>query len=1087
MLPRKPLLFNGPVFREGYITKADEDEIKAEQLLADGWEIKHTGEKQSSANAIVKWDEALKIWRTLKDDYWTAYVGNLLGVMYFNLGEKERAMEYFNEMLPLARAIRDQKGEATILNNIGLFYSNRGENQKAFENFHSALSIFKAIRDRKSEAETLNNIGLVHLNLWENKKALELFNTALPLAISAGDRRGEATSKNNLGGAYSVLGDKQKALEAYTQALKIRESVKDPGGQATSLNNLGLLFLAIGENQKAQIYFENAIPLAKIAEDQSSEATALNGIGLVFSALGENEKALLYFLKALPLVLAAKDDKGQAMTFNNIGVAYSDEGENQKSIQYYDKALALFGIIQDKKGTATTLNNKGLVYSDLGENSKAIEFYYEASSIFREIGDRSGEATSFNNLGWVYSNLKEKSKALELYDKALKHFRDLGERSGQAATLNSTGLVFLYSGEKQRALEYCNQALELFSLIGDRKGEATANNSIGLIYFALDEKQKALEYYNKSFLLFKAFKNRRGEAAVFNNLMVTYKSLGNTNMAVSYGKQSVNVYQELRYFIGNSPKGTQRVFLKTIEDTYRFLAELLLSEKRRPEAVQILEMLKREETSSFEDTGIQRDKPDMTSTLSINESAYFRKIDEFFAEISQPVSELAKLKQLQDQGIVLTTEEKDRLEKLMIEVGTIEKDFPVKMLEFLGEFTNSPAGGSRAEVSLPIQTELAQYGKDTAFVYTLVGEERYRVILVAQETVEDRQFDLKRADLNNKIETFRSELLNKEADPQGTGQELFEILIKPLSKELGRLKIKTLLWSLDGKLRLIPMAALWTGKRYFGQEYRNVNVTVSERTSLNKSVSRDWDILGGGTSEPQIIKSQDNKKFSELKYVGNELRGIVKQNATETGILPGKRLYNADFTNDLLSKELNGKYKVIHFASHFVLNSGKMEDSYLVLGDGDILTLQDIRDNKKRDFLSTELLVLSACQTGVTVRDSNGIEIEGFAYLAQEKGADAILSSLWKVADESTSLFMTEFYRMRKADPSLTKAEIIQKIQNKMMNGEIRGSDISERADDHKDNSISKPTMTKRFKVDQKRPYKHPYFWAPFILIGNWH
>lgn len=137
------------------------------------------------------------------------------------------------------------------------------------------------------------------------------------------------------------------------------------------------------------------------------------------------------------------------------------------------------------------------------------------------------------------------------------------------------------------------------------------------------------------------------------------------------------------------------------------------------------------------------------------------------------------------------------------------------------------------------------------------------------------------------------------------------------------------------------------------------------------------------------------------------------------------------------------------------LNGESYENQYsnLLLGDGTKLTLEDIKNAPDDLFKGVELLTLSACETGVQKeRESDGREIDGFAELAQRKGAKSVLASLWKVDDESTSQLMTQFYQTRQTK-KLTKAEALQKAQLNLL------------AD---------------------KQYSHPYYWSPFVLIGNW-
>jgi CHAT domain-containing protein len=115
----------------------------------------------------------------------------------------------------------------------------------------------------------------------------------------------------------------------------------------------------------------------------------------------------------------------------------------------------------------------------------------------------------------------------------------------------------------------------------------------------------------------------------------------------------------------------------------------------------------------------------------------------------------------------------------------------------------------------------------------------------------------------------------------------------------------------------------------------------------------------------------------------------------------------------------------------------------------------------------------------------DGSEVEGFGMLAQEKGALAVLASLWAVADESTAKLMREFYRIRVTKPALTKAEALRQAQLALLRGEVKAGAASKRSRSEFAGEI-KGGKFPEYKADAERPYAHPYYWAPFILIGNW-
>ena len=178
------------------------------------------------------------------------------------------------------------------------------------------------------------------------------------------------------------------------------------------------------------------------------------------------------------------------------------------------------------------------------------------------------------------------------------------------------------------------------------------------------------------------------------------------------------------------------------------------------------------------------------------------------------------------------------------------------------------------------------------------------------------------------------------------------------------------------------------------------------------------------------------------------------------GVLPGEAHFDFDFTASQLRDALDKSYPVLHIASHFVFKPGSESNSFLLLGDGKQLTLRDLKDDDFR-FREVDLITLSACETAVGGgNDANGLEIEGFGALAQKQGAKSVIATLWSVADKSTGILMQNLYRIREQTKGMTKVESLREAQLGFINGSVK----------------SPPEYS----------YTHPFFWAPFILMGNW-
>ncbi len=218
-------------------TRSDAMRAEAFKLFQEGLQLFEQGSKESLLAARKKLEAALVLWKKLghKQGQATALLG--IGRVYADLGEKQKALQFYNQALPLLHTLEDRGIKAITFNNIGQVHHNLGEMQKALQYYNQGLLLYRAVGDRGGEGTTLNNIGQSYSNLGENQKALQYLNQALPLLRAAGNRGVEGTTLNNIGGVYLKLGEKQKALQKYNQALPLL--VVNGRGEASTLNNIG--------------------------------------------------------------------------------------------------------------------------------------------------------------------------------------------------------------------------------------------------------------------------------------------------------------------------------------------------------------------------------------------------------------------------------------------------------------------------------------------------------------------------------------------------------------------------------------------------------------------------------------------------------------------------------------------------------------------------------------------------------------------------------------------------------------------------------------------------------------------------------
>jgi CHAT domain-containing protein/Tfp pilus assembly protein PilF len=1025
---------------------------EAETLDNIGQAYWSLGENQK---ALTFYNQALPLMRSVGDRKGEADTLNNIGVVCDDLGEKQRALDYYNQALPLRRSVSDRSGEAVTLNNLGASYANLGEMQKALDYFNRALSLERAVGDRQAEAGTLNNIGFIYSALGEKQKALDYYNQALPLKRAVGDRGGEAGTLNNIGFVYDSLGEKQKALDYYNQALPLKRAVGDRGGEAYTLHNIGHVYSSLGEMQKALDYYNQALPLERAVGDRRGEAGTLNNVGAVYDLLGEKQKALDYYNLALPLKRTVGDRAGEAETLNGIGSIYNSLGEKQKALDYYNQALPLRRAVGDRRGEADTLNNIGDVYNRLVDKQRALDYYNQALPLRHAVGDRAGEAGTLIGIGSVYEDRGENQRALDYYNQALLLERAIGARGSEARTLSYLGNLYYTLGEKQKALDYDNQALLLERAVGDRAGEAVTLASMGLVYYTLSEKEKALDYYNQALPLERAVGDRADEAVTLGNFMSVWRELNRPALAIFYGKQAINILQQLRANIKGLEKGLQQSFLHSKEDTYRTLADILISQGRIPEAQQVLGLLKEQELNDF----IQRDAgPGARAEENDKEAEWEKRYGEVADRVAAIGKEYGELLDKLKVAKELPPEEKNRMDQLRVDLDVTRKEFLKVVDQIYVEFGKGEQGNAKRTDIKEYQTirnALNNLGPGVVALYTIVEDDKYRVLLYLRDTEIPREYKIKREELNDLVFKFREifdepPTKNVEKDPRPLAQKLYQIVIGPIAKDLEQAKAQTLMWSLDGVLRYVPIAALYDGQQYMVERYRNVVITKGSLVNIEKTpASSDWKGLGLGVS----LRFES---FKPLTFVPDELRNVIREQrpaASTTGIIPGDVMlddkFNAKTMKDALLPE---SYQVVHIASHFKFGPSQ-KTSFLLLGDGQHFTLEELEGGGQRLFNGVDLLTLSACETAVGGAEVNGKEVESFGAIAQQLGAKAVIASLWPVADKSTPILMKEFYAAKKADPTMSKAEALQKAQLKLLRSE---------------------------------EYSHPYFWAPFILIGNW-
>ncbi|PYS93226.1 MAG: hypothetical protein DMF64_05970 [Acidobacteria bacterium] len=816
--------------------------------------------------------------------------------------------------------------------------------------------------------------------------------------------------------------------------------------------------------------FKEALTQFRVIRDERGESLTLTMLGAVTATTGDAQAALNYFTDELALVRTMQDRAAEAATLNQIALVYHSLGDHAHALENFRQSLTISQAVGDTRAAAYTLVRIGLIYEARAERQSALDTFQQALPLFRLVQDKRGEAYTLNNIGVLYDRANQHTQAHEYYDRAMVLFRQIGDCNELATPLSNTALEALDTGDQQKALEYLNQALDIQHSIGDTAGQATTLNNLGFVYNSMGQRQKALQYFAQALALHRAAENLPGEGDTYSNLMFAWRD-AQPRLATFYGKQAVNDYQQVRQQLPPLDREAQLSFIKSKSLTYRELAELLIEQGRLPEAQRVLSMLKEEEYIEF----VRRDSGE-TSALSarVQLSPEEATLDKRYQEIADQITVRGRQHAELLAKPARTAEEEKQLASLEVDLNVAGQAFQKYIDQLALELENTKQGSEKVyqlRESQGLMEDLRELGHGAVALYTVVGEDKYRVILITPDVQKAAEYPIKGAELNRKVAAFRDALQDYKSDPRPLAQELYKIIVGPIAKDLQDAKAETLMWSLDGVLRYIPMAALYDGQQYMVERYRNVVFTPASTARLKDEPSAQWRGLGLGVS-----KAHD--QFPALPAVPEELHSIFRDDAAQTpdgSPLAGHVLLDDSFNEEAFKTSLRQRYPVVHIASHFSFQPGNETDSFLLLGDGQRLSLAQLKSAQNL-FGGVELLTLSACDTANGGAGSDGKEVEGFAVLAQRQGAKAVIASLWPVADRSTRLLMQNFYQLRNAQVGTLKAEALRQAQLALLRGTKTDAGTTAQRGIGRDLIIA----------NKAAPYAHPYFWAPFILIGNW-
>jgi len=956
-----------------------------------------------------------------------------------------------------------------------------------------------------------------------NHNSLTLYEQAMTLWRGMGDQREVAHTLKHIGDVHQSLYEMKQALNFYQQALVVFRKLKDLSGEAETLNETSYVYATLGDQQNAIQDHQRAMKIAKDENDRVAEAQALNNMGEIKYWSGKLPQALTFYRRALAIWVEVNDRRGQAQSYTYLGYTCSDLGQTKESFDAYRSALTLWKSVDDERGKAVTLTAIGRLYSRVGESQAALNFFERSMPLSRRIGNKVEEARVLTGEAYVYWRLGEDERALDLYEQALKLFADANYADGEASTLHSAGRVYYFAKNIEKALEYQRRALEICRRIGDRRLEtnvlieigrlnaeagnhaaAIANlvlardsahaqkdlrwemeawNLLGKSYEARGQKQ-ALQCYERALALSRAAEFKYGESAMLYQIARSQRDAGDIVAARKQIESAIDLIESLRTKV--TSQDLRASYFASVRQLYDLYIDLLMElnhnnphqdfdvqafeASERGRARSLLEMLTAARVgvrNKVEPQLLEREQV-LRAELNQKEEQLGAKSDStgLANEVDELIDQYQEAKALvHDASLAHTDQARPtplNLKEIREQVLSDDAALLVFSLGDKRSFLWLITKNTFTSSELPGRDEIEAQAKEV------------RELLMAPVPVEGESFEARQKRLAgmeeqywNKATSFSNMLLGQVAQNLGSARLLIvpdgelqylpfnalpipyrndrtpllaehEITFQPSASALSKLKNRRIQEPDKGLAIFADPVFGSDDQRFAAIHIEAASSSLPQDTQMTQAL-RDVNSNWASGNIPRLIASRD------------EADGIV-------GVIPtADNLKAVDFEANkqrVMSTNLS-QYRLLHFATHGVLDNKNPELSGLVLSRIDengrpkdaFLRLDDIYNLK----LNSDMVVLSACNSGLG-KDVRGEGIVGLVHGFMYAGTSRVVASLWKVDDEATAELMVHFYK--------------ETFRSKQ--------------------SPAAALRTAQLAMWQQRRWHAPYYWAAFVLQGDY-
>jgi CHAT domain-containing protein/tetratricopeptide (TPR) repeat protein len=843
------------------------------------------------------------------------------------------------------------------------------------------------------------------------------------------------------------------ALTTFRIAQSVAERIDEPQGLASALNNIGLVHIYMDNYHSALEPLQKSLRLAEATGNQRTMGRARNNLGLLYERQGDYSLALESYRKYFEMAETQGNKADMAMAFGNIGNLYAIQGRYSLAAESLQKSRGYYREAGVKAGEGRILHSLGLIAHDQGNYELSLKFHQESLAIKEETGNRVEQARTLTSLGRLHLERGEYKKAEDLIRKGLAICEASDVKNEASIALSYLGEIDLMKGDYDAALERFLRSFKISEAIGNKQGLGNAHNELARIYLLRNEPLQCLEAAKRASEIAKGIGSLEMLSTSLTLRGRAERLLSQPASARKTLEEAVAAIEATRVQAAGGERETQGYF-ENKASAYRELVGLLIDQNKIVEALSYAERAKGRALLDV----LQYGKVDIQKAMTVEERETEHSLK---SELTGLNTKLTKAAQSNKPDAERINEIKSRREESRRNYEAFQTSLHAAHPELKA---------NRGEASIINAEELVTLLPDAASAlleYVVTDESTYLFVVTKSQgraTAETKVFTIpvKQTDLARQIDVFRRQLAERNLSFRGSAQKLYGLLLKP-AEALLRGK-SDLVIAPDDRLWELPFQALLGERGRYLLEMSAVSYAPSLTVLREMRARRDK--RRAGATPPTLLALGNpliDQKTLERPLLLMRDEKLYPLPEAEAEVRALGRLYGARRSKVYIGPEANedrlkteaGQARILHFATHGVLNDAAPLYSYLALAAGNANEdgLLEAWELMKLD-LKADLAVLSACETA-RGRASAGEGVIGLTWALFIAGAPSTVVSQWSIESASARELMIDFHRRlltssRAGD--LTKAENLRRAALNLM----------------------------------KSPQTfHPFYWAGYVLVGD--